>query len=71
MFAARRNINLFNLYYVYKHACAHKIYDVKPIVQSTCVNTSHMHDTLQKHVCMSGMYMPNLVSVYSVPWHAS
>ena len=50
--------------YVCKHACAHKIYDIKPIVQSTRVNIRHMHDTLQRHVCMSGTYIPNLVSVY-------
>ena len=51
--------------YMCKHACAHKIYDVKPIVQGTCVNTRHMHGTCRGTcVYMSGMYIPNLVSVH-------
>ena len=39
---------------------AHKIDDVKPTVQSSHVCTRCVHDSLQMHVCMSGMHTPNL-----------
>ena len=32
-----------------RHACAHKIDDVKPIIQSFRVCTRRMHDSLQIH----------------------
>ena len=43
-----------------KPACACKIDDIKPTVQSSHVHTRHVHDSLQMHVCMSGMHTPNL-----------
>ena len=42
------------------HTHASKIDDVKPTVQSPHVHTRGVHDSLQMHTCMSGMYMPNL-----------
>ena len=43
-----------------KPACARKIDDVKPTIQSSCVRTRCVHDSLQMHTCMSGMHTPNL-----------
>ena len=40
--------------------CACKIDDIKPIVQSFCVCTRRVYDSLQMHPCMSGKHMPNL-----------
>ena len=40
-----------------KHACAHKIDDVKPIIQSS---RRHVHNSLQIHGCKSGMHTPNM-----------
>ena len=43
-----------------KHACAHRIDDIKPTMQSSSVRNRRVHDSLQMHACMSGMHMPNL-----------
>ena len=51
----------FSFYtHVSTYVCVCKIDDVKPIVQSSCVHTRHVDDTLQMLACMSGMHMPNL-----------
>ena len=42
------------------HVCAHKIDDIRPIIQSSRVHTGRVHDSLYTHACMSGTYMPNL-----------
>ena len=43
-------------FYMYMHTsirmCARKIDDVKPIVQNSRILTRHVHDILQKHVCI-------------------
>ena len=46
---------LFHMY-----ACARKIDDVKPTMQSFHVRTRHVHNSLQMNACMSGMHIPNL-----------
>ena len=46
--------------HMYKLACACKIDDVKPTVYISCVRTRRVHNSLQAHVCMSGMHTPNL-----------
>ena len=49
---------------------------IKPFVQSTHASTRHIHNTLQRHMYMSGMYLPNLVCLYlgihanCKPWKA-
>ena len=44
--------------------CASKIDDVEALVQSACVCTRCVHDNLHEHLCMSGMYLPNLVCMH-------
>ena len=51
---------MFFISYMCKHACARKIDDIKPTVQSSRVRTRHVYNSLQMHVCISGMHMPNL-----------
>ena len=45
-------------------ACAHKIDEVEPIVQSTCVHTRCVYNSLQKSMCLLGTYTTNLVHVH-------
>ena len=56
--------NTFFISLVYMHVCACKIDDVEALVQSTPVYTRRVYDNLHEHVCMSVMYMPNMVHVH-------
>ena len=47
--------------HTWKYACACKINDINPIVQSSYRHTRYVHDSLQMHVWVSGMHMPNLI----------
>ena len=38
--------------------------DIGPIIQNTHVRMRCVHDSLQVHVCILGMHMPNLVCVH-------
>ena len=49
----------FFILHVCKHACACKIDDVKPTVQSSRECTICVDDSLKMHACMSGMHTPN------------
>ena len=49
---------------MYMHTSACKIDGVEALVQGTRVCTGLLHDNLHKHVCMSVMYMPNLVCMH-------
>ena len=60
MRAAWAQHDTFFTSYVYKHACARKIDDVKPTVQNSRVCTRRAHNSLQMHTCMSGMHTSNL-----------
>ena len=52
--------DMFFISHMCKNMCAHRIDNVKPIIQSSRVYTRHVHDSLQTHACMSGMHTPNL-----------
>ena len=56
--------HVFFILHTCKHACACKIDDIKPIVQSSHVYTRCVHSGLQMYVCMSGTHMPNLDCVH-------
>ena len=60
MRAAWARHNTFFISHACKHACACKIDDIKLTVQSSCVRTRHVHNSLQMYACMSGMHTPNL-----------
>ena len=60
MHAAWAQLNTFFISHACKHACTHKIDNVKPTIQSSCVHTRCVHNSLQVHACMSGMHTPNL-----------
>ena len=47
-----------------KYACAHKIDDIKPIIQSTHICTRHVYYCFQAHMCLSVMHVPNLECVH-------
>ena len=59
----------------YMHACKHayalKIDGVKPIIQSSCVQTKCVQNSLQMYMCMryvsknTGMHTPNLDYVHA------
>ena len=60
MCAAWARHDTFFVSHTCKHVCARKIDNVKPTVQSSHVRTRSVNASLQMHVCMSGMHMPNL-----------
>ena len=60
MNAAWAQHDMFFILHVCKHACARKIDDIISIIQSFCVHTRRVHDSLQTHAFMSGVYMLNL-----------
>ena len=60
MCAAWAQHNMFFISHACRHACACKIDDIKPTVQSSHVRTRCVYDSLQMHLCMSGMHAPNL-----------
>ena len=55
--------HIFN--FTHRNACAHKIGDIKPFIQSSCVRTRHMHHSLQTYTCMLGIHTPNLDYVHA------
>ena len=60
------NMTCFSFYmHACKHAYALKIDGVKPIIQSSCVQTRCVQNSLQMYMCMPGMYTPNLDYVYA------
>ena len=66
MHAAWARYNTFFISHACKHACAHKIDDVKSTVQSSHVCTRRVHNGLQMHACLSEMHMPNLDYSYKL-----
>ena len=65
--SSTHHILKINFHFSCIQACMHisdKDDDVKLILQTSCVYTRCVHDSLWMHACMSGMYMPNLDSVH-------
>ena len=55
--------HVFHFTHVYACVCS-EIDDIEALVETACVHTRYVHDDLYGHVCMSVMYMPNLVRMH-------
>ena len=66
MLVASTRHDTFFILYVCKHECARKIDNIKPVIQSSHVCARRVYDSLQMHVCMSEIHMPNLDCVHFV-----
>ena len=64
MSAAWARHDRFFILHACKHVCVCTIDDVKPIVQSSCVRTRCVHNSLPIHTSISGRHMPNLDYVH-------